>query len=360
MVRIAVLQPEIPHYRTEYFHLLKEKYKYLDIYVYNSRDKSLTNGLNIDYENCFYIKNLKIDRFLFYRIRTICNEKYDILLLMLHFGHISTWLLLLTKFIHKKKIILWGHGISIKRYLKEEKRPDWKIKLMLSLADGALFYTQKEFEIWKTIFPDKEMTSLNNSISNVDKIINYKSHMSKNELKKKYDIKQKTILIFCARFENGNRRIDLLLECIKKLDSKKFGFIIIGEGSEKPDFSSFPNVYDFGAVYEQQKKQELFFIADIYFQPGGLGLSVVEAMAYGKPVFTFIRSEKTRQCVEYYYVKHGENGLIFKDMDECITSINQMTNEDLAIMGSNGKEYIKKSITPKVMADNTIKIIEKL
>ena len=58
---------------------------------------------------------------LLYSIRPFLAGKYDTLVLMLHFAHISTWLLLLLKPFHKKKIIIWGHGISVKRYLQEEK-----------------------------------------------------------------------------------------------------------------------------------------------------------------------------------------------------------------------------------------------
>lgn len=71
---------------------------------------------------------------------------------MLHFAHLTTWLLLLTKFIHRKKIILWGQGISVKRYLAEERKPDWKLKAQMALADGVWLYMEKELKQWKGIF----------------------------------------------------------------------------------------------------------------------------------------------------------------------------------------------------------------
>lgn len=195
---------------------------------------------------------------------------------MLHFAHLGTWILLLTKWLHHKKIILWGQGISVRRYLKEEKKPDWKLKWMIALADGIWFYMDKEKDQWQKYFPDKPMVALCNTLSGVDEMTKYQPDLTKDELKAKYGVKQDVIFIFCARF-TADRRVDLLLETIKRLDDEKYGFVIIGSGKCKPDFSSYGNVYDFGAVYDTAVKRELFALADIYFQPGWVGLSIVEA-----------------------------------------------------------------------------------
>lgn len=169
-------------------------------------------------------------------------------------------------------------------------------------------------------------------------MIEYKPVNSRSELKCKYNITQENILIFCARFENNYRRTDLLIETIKQLNTEKYGFIIIGAGKNKPDFSLYNNVYDFGAIYDTNIKRELFYIADLYFQPGWVGLSIVEAMAYGKPICTFIRSEETKQCVEYSYIENNTNGLIFTNIDDCITRISQLTNDEIKQLGANANK----------------------
>lgn len=352
---IAVLQPEVPHYREDFFNKIKNKYP-TDIYVYNSFKKAIKNGFNIQTKNIHYIKNKQIHGFLLYNPLTFLNKKYDILVLMLHFAHITTWLLLLTKFIHRKQIILWGQGISVKRYLKEEIKPDWKLKLQVALADGVWFYMEKEAKQWKQIFPQKKMVAINNTLTGVEDMIKYKSDLSSQELKLKYNIKEEIILIFCARFESSYRRTDLLLETIKRLNNKKYGFIIIGAGKNKPDFTPFTNVHDFGAIYDTNIKRELFSIAHIYFQPGWVGLSIVEAMAYGKPIFTFARSEETKQCVEYSYINHSYNGLIFQTIDDCINTINKLSMDEIEKMGTNAKKTAE-ALTPENMANNAISIL---
>ena len=308
MKSIVHLQPIIPHYREGFFSLLGKRSKQ-DIYIYEDVKDAKKSSFNIVGDAKYKQMPAMMSKggVLLYNPFKLLKTDYDALVLMLNFTHVTTWLLLFTKFLHRKKIILWGQGISVRRYLKEEKRPDWKLNLMISLADGVWFYMDKEKEQWHKLFPKKPMVALHNTLTGVDDMVKYVPKISVEELKEKYRIKQKVVFIFCARF-TANRRVDFLLETINHLDSKKYGFVIIGAGDSKPDFSNFDNVYDFGAVYDTAVKRELFALSDIYFQPGWVGLSIVEAMAYGKPIFTFERSAETLQCVEYSYIHNGENG----------------------------------------------------
>lgn len=355
--KIAILQPLVPHYRTEFFKLLDDKVNLLDIYVFYSNDQVLKQGFSIDEIKLYKIFNLEFKGVLWYNPFKLLQKKYDTIVLMWHFAHITTWLLLLTKFIHRKKIILWGHGISVKRYLKEEKKPNFLLRFMLALADGAWVYMQKETNEWKKIFPNKDIVALNNTLSGTKDIVEYKSLYGKEYLKRKFKIKETKILLFCARFNNPNRRIDLFFEAIDKLDKKSFGFVIIGDGIYKPDFTQYANVYDFGAVYDENIKHDLFTLSDLYFQPAWVGLSIVEAMAYGKPICTFMRNKDTLQCVEYSYIIDNENGLIFSDIFDCIDKLNSISNDDIIRMGNNARQLVKDKLLIGNMVKNAISIL---
>lgn len=352
---IAILQPEVPHYREGFFFLLNH-YINSDIYVFNRPELSSMQGFKLGSNPLTYLQNKKIKGCLLYSPLPFLSKRYGTIVLMLHFAHITTWLLLLTKFIHRKKVVLWGQGISVKRYLQEEKKPDWKLRLQIALSDGVWLYMEKEREMWQKIFPNKKIVALNNTLTGIEEMLSYESPLSKEELKAKYQIKERIILIFCARFESNYRRIDLLVETIRRLDKQKYGFIIIGAGKNKPDFEGFANVYDFGAVYDTDIKRELFSIADIYYQPGWVGLSIVEAMAYGKPIFTFKRSECTKQCVEYSYIQSSYNGMIFDNMEECVNKINNISIHKLIWMGRNAKS-IAMHLTSVNMVNRAISIL---
>lgn len=353
---LAILQPEVPHYREEFFAGLREQCGKADIYVYNSQEAAAKNGFKVQSEGVRFIPNMLWHGVLWYNPVKLLHKEYDTLVLMLHFAHLTTWLLLLTKFIHRKHIVLYGQGISVKRYLKEERKLDWKLRWMGAMADGVWLYMPKEEKQWKEIFPKKKIVALNNTVTGMDDIVSYIPPMSKAELKEKYAITEERLLIFCARFTSPYRRVDLLLETIEKLDNKCFGFIIIGDGANKPDFTKYPNVHDFGAVYDVAVKRELFSIADIYFQPGWVGLSIVEAMGYGLPVFTFKRSLKTLQCVEYSYIEDRHNGRILGSMDDCLKAIAESESEDIERMGREAKA-LAITLLPTNMVNNALSIL---
>lgn len=355
--KLAIVQPEVPHYREEFFAGIRERCEKADVYVYNSQKVAVGNGFKVQSAGVGYISNLQWHGVLWYNPFKLVRKEYDTLVLMLHFAHITTWLLLLTKFIHRKRIILYGQGISVKRYLKEEQKVDWKLKRMIALADGVWLYMPKEEQQWKEIFPQKTIVALNNTVTGMKEIVSYIPAMTKIELKEKYAIKEERILIFCARFTSPYRRVDLLLQTIEKLDRERFGFIIIGDGVNKPDFTKYTNVHDFGAVYDVEMKRELFAIADIYYQPGWVGLSIVEAMGYGLPVFTFIRSVETLQCVEYSYIEDGMNGTIFETVDECVEVINESEDEEIAEMGEKAKA-LAKTLLAENMVNRAMSILE--
>lgn len=359
MISIAHLQPIIPHYREEFFNLVG-KVTEQDVFIYDDVKKAKNDSFSLSRSDCKRISSFTLPGgMMVNNPMPLLSKKYKVLVLMLHFGHLTTWLLLLTKWLHRKKIILWGQGISVKRYLKEEKKPDWKLKLMISLADGVWFYMDKEKEQWQKLFPKKPMVALRNTLSGVNSMTQFVPEQSISKLKEKYGIKEDIILIFCARF-TANRRIDLLMETIKQLDPHKFGFIIIGDGAYKPDFNEYHNVHDFGQLYDTSVKRELFSMADIYFQPGWVGLSIVEAMAYGKPIFTFKRTPEILQCVEYSYIQDGVNGRIFSNMEECISAIVGINKEQCSVLGNNAKDFAKKYLRVDQMVAKGLQVLEAL
>ncbi|WP_343671616.1 glycosyltransferase [Chitinophaga sp.] len=352
---IGILQPYIPHYREEFFNMLREQLP-MDLYCYEKQADIGKHHFKEGNTGIIPLRAWMKGPFVLYNPFPLLNRKYNVLVLMLNFGHLSTWLILLLKPFIKQKIVLWGHGISVKRYVKEEKKPHLLLRWMIALSDGVWFYTKKELDVWKTFMPKLNGHALNNTISGVDAILEL-DMPDKQSLRERYGITQQRVLIYCARFNEPGRRVDLLVELIERLSPEGFAFVIIGDGRLKPDFSRYTHVHDFGALYDRKIKDELFSMADVYFQPGWVGLSIVEAMSYGKPVFTFKRSESVLQCVEYSYIKHGHNGMIFDSMRDCIDALALTTEKEIGRMGENARAYVRKELTMDTMADNAVTAI---
>ncbi len=351
---IALLQPFVPHYREDFFNGISDQVE-IDIFCYQTdmvrRDRFKESSVVVK-----PINGKELKGFLLYNPFTLLKRRYTKLVLMLNIGHLTTWLLLLFKFIHRKEIILWGHGISVKRYVKEESKPSLLMKWMIRLSDGVWFYTTKEQQLWLSVFPNLKSVALNNTISEVDEIT-ATIPADRTSLRNKYNIHQKRVLIFCARFNIAERRIDLLVEAIVRMNADEFAFVIIGDGNLKPDFKPYKNVFDFGALYDREVKAELFQLADIYFQPGWVGLSVVEAMAYGKPVFSFFRSESVLQCVEYAYIQPGVTGILFRRMEDFVEAAKTVSDQELEKMGQSAKDFARKNLSMRNMVKAGVDLI---
>lgn len=356
-MKIGVLYPRLSHYREEFFQAIIQKYE-TDFFIYESKEES--NKKN--YKNSQIFTYHLATYTLFNKVRIVnilpfFKKKYDVLILIGEMRSLSVWILLILTKMTNTKTILWGHGISIHSYLEEEKKLNPLRIIFHKLADHNWLYTEKEVEIWKKYISEKKLTALNNTI-NIEEILN-EPLLDKMQLRKKNNIKTEVNFIFSARFSNPYRRTDLLLELIENLDNTKYGFIIIGDGELKPNFKPYKNVYDFGAVYDRKLKTELFQIADIYFQPGWIGLSCTEALAYGKMVLTFERSSEVKQCVEYAYLNH-ENSYIAKNTDDLISFIHSLDQQSIEQYSKNAREYAKNNLTMETMINNGLDSLSKI
>lgn len=346
--KITIIQPLIPSYRQEFFHLLSSKINY-DLLTLSEKKSKHREGLNESNTNLKQLKTLQFKQFRWFNPFPILRQ-YNTIILCGESSIITNWfILLVSKFINNK-ILIWGHGVTYSK----NKPINIFHKLMYFLCDGGIFYTPKEMRYWKIKFPNKKMTALNNTLFVDQKhfnILNEKIIENKASLKNKYNITQSKIFISCHRFTNPNRRHDLLEKVIAESDKTNVGFIIIGEGYLKPDFSKYSNVYDFGAVWDDNLKTELFFIADFYLQFGALGLSIVEAFAYGKPILTIKRSETIRQGTEYYYLKNNYNSIIINDISEFKTILN-ISNCKYETISKNALHTYNNSLQINQMVEN--------
>ena len=353
-MKIAVIYPRISTYREEFFRTLNQHFK-MDIYVYEDELTNQAEHFNISDIPTFQLESIKIfSNYILFNPLPIIKGNYKLIIMIGNLRVLTLPLLLVFLKIINIKSILWGHGISVHNYLKEQHKLSPIRVLFHKLTNHIWLYTNTEKEIYKKYFPEEKITSLNNTID-IKRILNRPSS-SKNLLLNKYNIKTPINFIYCARFTLSERRTDLLIEIINKLDPSKYGFIIIGDGPCKPDFSQYTNVLSFGSMYNELIKNELFDISDLYLQPAWIGLSANEALAYGKGILTFKRSENIKQCVEYSYL-NSKNSFIANDTNDMIQYINKLTPEIISDLQSHALSYAVENLTMDSMASSAISSI---
>lgn len=349
--KLLIIQPFIPSYREDFFINLSKR---LDFRLLCVEDPRSNEGFLISNKiTSLQLKKIKIGRVIFFNIfnKNILNSKK--IIITWNPNWLSIFPLLLLGKILKKKIFLWTHGISIKNYHSKNGMRNELRMLIFRMAHGICYYTSREMNMMSKYLPKQKLFYVNNTL-NVEKIIEEKRNIDNlAEQRIKYGIKTDKIVIFCARFIK-HRRADLLLKLIDGMKEKQVEFIIIGDGNYKPSFSNYDSVHDFGLLYDEKIKSQLFAISTLSFQPAWSGLSVVESMANGVPYVTLKRSKQIYQCVEYNYIKHNYNGFIgnnLEEIDDFITSIDKTT---LNYMSRNCTDYIKRELTLSNMVDNFI------
>jgi len=356
---IAIIQPMVAHYRREFYELLGKQHE-IDSYSWMGDSESAKEGFEATASRCRKLKGIKLGPMIFYSFFPFLCGKYDVIVLVQEMKYISHWPILLLARFWGKKVVLWGHGITVAKYHKHCAKMPLSRKLMFLLSDCAWFYTATERAIWRNLLPSLKSVSLGNTISGVNRVLNLDIETNQTSLRDKYSITQKIVLIFCARFNTSHRRVDLLVRLLETLNPDKYGLIVIGDGAIKPDFSRYRNVYDFGSSYDEDLKDRLFATADIYYQPAWLGLSIVEAMAYGKPVFTLKRSEEILQGVEYGYIQSGHNGMIFENFKALADCIQNVDIRSVKQLGANARQFVQDNLTMESMVNNAVAGIEQV
>ena len=353
---VAMLQPFCPHYRTSFLRALQND-PGIDIYCLLSREDAQKRQFKVSDIPCTKIRTWHIKGPLFFDIRPFLRKQYRIWILMADPMLGSNWILLLLAPILKRKVIVWGQGVTVSKYNQFFSHIPFIWRMMYRLSHGAWFYTETERRKWLQIYPDLLSVSLNNTLATIPEQNSDQSGAEQRQLRDQYHITTPVNFIFSARL-NSLRRMDLLLEVIKRLPSDRFGFIIIGGGASASDFAQYPNVHYFGAVYDEEQKKKLFHIADIYFQPAWLGLSVVEAMGYGLPVLTFERSATCMQCVEYGYILESGCGKIVHSVDEAVEIILTTSPDQWSELGKRGREFVEKKLMPEKMIEQARSLLK--
>lgn len=351
-LEIFFIQPLIPHYRIPFFDRLADKF---NIYVRYGRGDSSFETVDKKYSK--RVQNIIIGKFeIFFVFSELIKIKPDIVVTYGEVKQLTNIILLLTRKLFGFKLIIWSHGFKDKKITIIDK-----LRLMeMHFSDGVIFYT-------KDCYKDATKYNLNNTfyLNNtleLKKNNNILQYDNKSKLKKKFNIKTELNGLFISRFSQV-KAPELLLEIMKRIHEKNnnIGFIIIGDGACKPDFSNYDFIYDFGRIYEDKKKAVLFSLADFALMPRWIGLSVIESFVYKLPMFTLSNKlENIEHSVEYFYLKHNENSYIASDISELVEKIVNIDKDELLKLGTNACKLVNEELTMDNMVNNFCSFIEML
>jgi glycosyltransferase involved in cell wall biosynthesis len=344
-MHILLFQRIVPDYRVPIFRMLFEK---CGIIVCHSREKSgasiVSNYGEIDYPNMLLnrIYFPKKENFVIQNVLIpLLKSKPEVVISEFSLGYLTFWALLFLKPIFKYKFIAWTHGLSNKEMIAPFSSVKNKIALFIyKKLDSVIFYSSLRKQLAsKHLKTDRGLFVAPNTIDTSELISLHEKFraVGRDNIRKELNFREKYHLIFIGRLLKG-KRIDLLLAVFEKLQSTfDIALHVIGMGPELEVVRRYDNklqsLYYHGAIFDNKITGKYLYASDILLNPGYIGLSIVSAFAFAKPVITCRTTPQGPfHSPEFEYLKHGKNSFLCHPTVESISSAIKKLLEDRELL----------------------------
>lgn len=374
-MKVLVIQPTVPHYRTAFFNGVARKLQgelriQASACIPGGPDSVDTSELpGIDY---------RADR----RLRTVGHNtlywqhqlglgdmgKGDVLFVAGNPRFLSLFPLILKARLRGMGVIIQGHGWS------SSSRP-----LMARLRHGLwrcghvlYLYTDEEREQFiSNGFPPGRVFAANNTMG-TDDIRAARQAWTPQRLE---GFRQETgwpattpTLLFCGRL-TAKAELHVLLDAISQLrdQNRPVRLVVIGTGDEEARLRAHCTrlrldglVTWHGAEHDEMRLAPWFLSAQLFVYPGAIGLSLLHAFNYGLPVIT--HDQLRQHNPEIAALKPGVNGSLFNQGNalDLATRIDQLLSQQdtLRHMREQARQTIEQRFSTDIMVDRFIAAVE--
>lgn len=225
-------------------------------------------------------------------ILALLKKDYSNYIILGETRSLSTWLfLLVSKFHHRKKVILWSHGW----YGKESKLEVFLKKIFFKMANsGVILYGNyaKSLMIMEGFNPEK-LYVRHNSLDHNKQIELRNSGLYSNIFKVHFD-NDYPVIVMIGRLIY-RKHLNLLFEAMSILreEGHFYNAVLIGDGDDRERLQKIAlgkslsnNIWFYGACYDEKINAELVYNSDLCVLPGDVGLTAVHSMTFGLPIIT--------------------------------------------------------------------------
>ena len=229
---------------------------------------------------------------------------------------LSNYPLLISRLWSRRKIAYWGHGVNFQSHSPGGLREKWKV-FLLKKVDWWFAYTEATSQILLARgYPADQITVLNNAISN-DQFMADLNSVSDLALKNIRDdlglAGGSPVGLFCGSLY-ADKRIAFLLKSadLVRHAIPDFSLVIVGDGpgageiraamAERPWLK-------WVGVRKGAEKAAYFRLASIVFNPGAVGLHVLDSFCSGVPMLT---TSDAKHGPEIAYLEDGVNGVVVR------------------------------------------------
>ena len=240
----------------------------------------------------------------------------DLVVMMQENRLLSNYPWLFLRGLRKSKVAYWGHGRNFQTHRPDGLLEKWK-KFLVGRVDWWFAYTEMTRDILLADgFPAERITVLNNAIDNEGFTADLASisDIRLAEMRNELGLQQNAqVGLFCGSLY-PDKRLDYMVAAADKIQAvlHDFHLLVIGDGPSAAEISevaaSRPWLHWLG-VRKGIEKAAYFRLAHVIFNPGAVGLHVLDSFCAGVPMVT---STDARHGPESSYLRDGENGLVVK------------------------------------------------
>ncbi len=249
--------------------------------------------------------------------------------------HVLNYLLSILRSTGVKRVAYWGHGrdrqASPDSWAERYKRrslhwADW----WFAYTAGAAAYVAEQG------FPPSHITVVENAID-TRSLRDDLATVDEDEL---HDARaglglhgDERVAVFCGSLY-PNKRLDLLFEAADRVHREvpSFRLLIIGGGPLADDVARFASDRPWAKVVGPKfgyEKAVLLKLAEIWLNPGLVGLGILDAFCAGLPVLT---TDLPLHSPEIEYLVDGENGLIVQPtVDDFADAIERLLKDAVSL-----------------------------
>ena len=321
MKKVVILQHRLLHYRTKFFDLLRAACAERNIDLHLVHGQASLRELAKKDEGSLPWANKVQNIFWDISGRDIVWQPFpadltdvDLVVVMQENRILSNYPLLLSRIWSKRKVAYWGHGKNFQSDAPAGLLEKWK-DFLLSRVDWWFAYTETTVDILKCAgYPEQRITCLDNAIDSeyfqqdLASISQEHLHQLRSEIGADCNSK---IGLFCGSLWSA-KRLDYMVTAADQIHAElpNFRLVIVGDGPGAAEVNaaaaSRPWMRCVGAR-KGLEKAAFFRLADVVFNPGAVGLHVLDAFCAGIPMATTLES---RHGPEIGYLKDGQNGIV--------------------------------------------------
>jgi glycosyltransferase involved in cell wall biosynthesis len=319
--KVVIFQPRLLHYRKSLFEQLRAACAERDIELHlvhgqaSRRESAKNDEATLSWAKKVHNHFWEVgERDIVWQPFPTALQNADLVVVMQENRILSNYPLLLGRVCSPRKVAYWGHGKNFQSDAPTGLREKWK-NFLLKHVDWWFAYTEMTVEILRRAgYPEKRITCLENSIDN-EGFQNDLSAISPDRLTQlREDLGANTgsrVGLFCGSLY-PDKRVDYMMAAADRIHAELPGFrlVVIGDGPSAPDIRAAAETrkwVKYVGVCKGIEKAAYFRLADVVFNPGAVGLHVLDAFCAGLPIATTLEA---RHGPELAYLKNGHNGII--------------------------------------------------